>query len=116
MLSSKALFSFAGLWEEYEDDEQQTIHTFTIITTTANAAISEIHERMPVILDEESEKTWLDPSKSTEEHLELLQPYREDLMSFHTISPLVNKVSNDYPQLIVPTPPADQFGNLTLFD
>ena len=116
MLSSEALFSFAGLWEEYEDDEQQTIHTFTIITTTANVAISEIHERMPVILDEESEKIWLDPSKSTEEHLELLQPYREDLMSFHTISPLVNKVSNDHPQLIVPTPPADQFGNLTLFD
>jgi len=116
MLTSKELFSFAGLWEEYEDEDQQTIHTFTIITTTANAAISKIHERMPVILDRDTEKTWLDGTKTTDDHLELLQPYQEDLMSFHTISPLVNKVSNDNPQLIVPTPPADQFGNLTLFD
>ena len=115
-LSSKQLFSFAGLWEEYEDDEENTIHTFTIITTTANPAISKIHERMPVILKPENEKSWLNSAISTEEHLELLKPYQEELMSFHTISPLVNKVSNDNPQLIVPAPPADQFGNLTLFD
>lgn len=115
-LSSKELFSFAGLWEEYEDDDQNTIHTFTIITTKANEAISQIHNRMPVILEQKNEKSWLDSSIPTEEHIKLLLPYREDQISYHTISPMVNKVSNDSPQLIVPAPPADQFGNLTLFD
>ena len=69
-----------------------------------------------MILEPENEKSWLNPSLSTQEHLDLLNPYQEELMSFHTISPLVNKVSNDHPQLIEPAPPADQFGNLTLFD
>lgn len=116
VLDTKELFAFAGLWEEYEDENQNLVNTFTIITTMANSTISKIHERMPVILDTKSEQLWLSSSLSTEEHLNLLKPYEEQKMDYYTISPMVNSVRNDNPQLIIPAPPADQFGNLTLFD
>ena len=116
LLNTKELFAFAGLWEAYEYENQHMVHTFTIITTTANSLISKIHERMPVILDPESEQAWLSSEVSTEHQLSLLKPYPEQNMSHYTISPMVNNVNNDNPQLIIPTPPADQYGNLTLFD
>lgn len=115
-LKSKKLFAFAGLWEEYEDEEQKIVHTFSIITTAANSTILTIHDRMPVILEQDSEQDWLSSSISIEDHIDLLNTYDEEKMEFHSISPLVNSVTNDNPQLIVSTPPADQFGNLTLFD
>lgn len=116
ILNSNRLFAFAGLWEEYEDENQEIVNTFTIITTNANTAVSKIHDRMPVILNQETEQEWLNASVSTDEHINLLQPYDANKMEYHTISPLVNSVANDHPQLIAPAPPADQFGNLTLFD
>ncbi len=116
ILNTQDLFAFAGLWEEYEDEDQNPVHTFTIVTTTANSAMSKIHERMPVILEPNSERIWLSPSTSVEEYLSLLKPYDESKMENYSISPMVNSVGNDNPQLIIPAPPADQFGNLTLFD
>lgn len=116
ILNSNRLFAFAGLWEEYEDENQEIVNTFTIITTNANTTVSKIHDRMPVILNQETEQEWLNASVSTDEHINLLQPYDANKMEYHTISPLVNSVANDNPQLIAPAPPADQFGNLTLFD
>lgn len=115
-LKSKVLFAFAGLWEEYEDEDQNLVHTYTIITTEANSSISTIHERMPVILEPAAEQLWLSKEISTKEHLDLLKPYSEQNIEFHTVSPSVNSVRNDNPQLIVSAPPADQFGNLSLFD
>ena len=116
LLDTKELFAFAGLWEEFRDENQHVVHTFTIITTKANSAISKIHERMPVILEPGTEQKWLSSTISAGEQLELLKPYDEQRMDFYTVSPLVNSVSNNNSQLIIPTPPADQFGNLTLFD
>ena len=116
MLSSKQLFAYAGLWEEYEDEENNLIHTFTIITTKANEAISNIHDRMPVILAPDAEKQWLSSKPNLAQQIDLLKPYAKEEIASYTISPLVNNVSNNNPQLIMPTPPTDQRGNLTLFD
>ena len=51
--------TFAGLWDRWKMNDQELV-TCTIITTRANKMISPIHERMPVILDEEARRTWLD--------------------------------------------------------
>lgn len=115
-LTNSELFSFAGLWEEYEDDNGENVHTFTIITTAANTTLSKIHDRMPVIMTQENEKIWLDDKASNDDHMKILLPYDADKMVMHPVSPKVNNVNNDNPELIIPTPPADQFGNYTLFD
>ena len=114
-LRDDALFSFAGIWEEYETVNGEVQHTFLILTTSPNDIVSEIHDRMPVILNPQMEKKWLDTYTSESELLAMLQPYPSDQMLSYTVSPLVNSVENDVPSIIRKTSPTDQHGNYTLF-
>lgn len=114
-LLQEELFAFAGLWEEYEDDEGQMIHTFTIITTEANSALQSLHARMPVILSKKAEKDWLNLQLEQEELKALLTPYPASKTRLYTVSSQVNNASQDAPSMIAPAPAADQFGNYTLF-
>ena len=116
ILKSKTLFSFAGMWEEYDDDEGNFFHTFSIITLPANPLVSTTSDTMPVIFDVASEKIWLDKNSSETDLLKLLQPIADEEMDSYTISSRIYDSSNDVPSLILPAPPTDQFGNLTLFD
>ncbi len=114
-LHHDALFSFAGIWEEYENEKGEINHTFVILTTNPNSLVQEVHDRMPVILSPTDEKKWLDKYSSEQELLEIIQPYPADEMVSYTVSPLVNQVQNDQPAIIRRTLPMDQFGNYTLF-
>lgn len=58
-LKSGRPFGFAGLYESRLSPDKKEISTCTIITTTANALIAPVHDRMPVILSPEQEKIWL---------------------------------------------------------
>ena len=114
-LREDELFAFAGIWEDYETVSGEIQHTFLIMTTSPNEIVSEIHDRMPVILNRQMEKKWLDNYTSESELLSMLQPYPSDQMLSYTVSPLVNSVENDVPSIIRKTSPADQHGNYTLF-
>ena len=115
-LSSEQLFSFAGLWEIYKSGNDACIHSFTIVTTESNSKTSQIHDRMPVMLDPDTEKIWLNNDVSPSEHLHVLQPYNQNGIKYYSVSNLVNSVQNDNDQLIRPAPAMDQSGNLSLFD
>jgi putative SOS response-associated peptidase YedK len=110
------LISFAGIWEEYEDAEGNSFHTFSILTIPANATVSLITDRMPVIFNREQESVWLNPNSNELQLLELIKPYPENELINHTVSPAVFTPEFDKPSLLLPAPAADQFGNLTLFD
>jgi putative SOS response-associated peptidase YedK len=116
ILKSKEVFSIAGMWEEYDDHEGNSFHTFSMITIPAEKWISEITDRVPVIFSNEEEKIWLDKNSLADQLISLLNVYPADLMEGYNVSPGINLIDRDNPSLIVPTPPADQFGNLTLFD
>jgi len=109
------LFAFAGLWEEFEDAEGNELHTFRIITTEANETVSTVQERMPVILSPAAEKIWMDKDSNENELSGVLAPYKSK-MNYYPVSPRIHDSNINVPSLIIPTPPADQFGNLTLFD
>jgi putative SOS response-associated peptidase YedK len=115
ILNNEELFGFAGLWDEYEDENENIIHTFTIITTTANSLVSEIHDRMPLILNPEKEAAWLSNETTDEELLKMMLPYDSNKMDLYTVSSLINSPANEGPRLIEPAPAVDQFGNYTLF-
>lgn len=112
----EALFSFPALWEEFEDNEGHQIQTFAIITMAADDKTAVIQERMPVIFNRGLEKVWLDRSSSEERLLELLSSLKAAEMNYYPVSPRISQQNVDVPSLILPTPPADQHGNLTLFD
>jgi putative SOS response-associated peptidase YedK len=88
------IISFAGLWDEWvEINTGAMFSTFSIVTTDANELMAGIHnsaKRMPVILDKQVEKQWIDPELDKNYAFELLKPCRSDILKAHTIGPLVN--------------------------
>lgn len=115
-LNDQRIFSFAGLWEEFEDEDATILHTFTLITTLANELVSAVTERMPVIFNRACEDIWLSSNPSETELINILVSYPASKMSVYTVSPGISNTKNDFPSIILPAPSADQHGNLTLFD
>lgn len=104
-LKSGAPFVFAGLWEEWapKGKPEQTMQSCTIITTTPNELIRDIHHRMPVILPKQHHSTWLDSDLENLEQLRrLLAPYPAAEMTFHTVSTIANSPANDSEACIAP--------------
>jgi putative SOS response-associated peptidase YedK len=116
VIKSAEVFSFPGIWEEFEDTEGHQIQTFMIFTLPADNDVSIIQERMPVILNRESEKIWLDKNSDEDKLLTLLSASATTGINYYPVSPKISEINVDVPSLITPTPPADQHGNLTLFD
>jgi putative SOS response-associated peptidase YedK len=93
-LRTSRLFAFAGLWEEWKSPEGELLRTCTIITSEPNDLISQIHNRMAVILKPEHESIWLDNSiKDLDELMNLLQPYPDKEMEVYPVSKRVNSPS-----------------------
>ncbi|RXJ04305.1 SOS response-associated peptidase [Anaerobacillus alkaliphilus] len=102
----KRLFAFAGLWETFQNG-CSPLHTCTVITTTPNELVQEVHDRMPVILPREKEQLWLDRSLSDVSELQkFLQPFPEEEMLTYQVSSLVNSPKNEGSDLLtVDEPP-----------
>ena len=101
-----SLIFFAGLYESWQPEPDVWEPTYTIITTEANAFISNVHDRMPVILPEESVDGWLYPKETDADKLRsLLVPAPDDLLIRTAVSPSVNNVKNDDASLL--TTPLD---------
>jgi putative SOS response-associated peptidase YedK len=97
-------FGMGGLLEHWEAPEGETL-TFTILTTSANALMKEIHDRMPVIIQPEDYKTWLDPQLTDVSKIQaLVAPYPEQLMAAYPVSTKVNNPKNDTPDITMELP------------
>jgi putative SOS response-associated peptidase YedK len=100
-LASGEVFAFAGLWGPWQDPAGGVVESFTILTTTANVLVQDIHDRMPVILPPEHYAYWLDPaSKDLDRLAALLRPYPAAGMVCHPVSPAVNDPKHDAPDNI----------------
>lgn len=102
-LKSGLPFAFAGLWERWESPDGSTVLSCTIITTTPNDLLRDIHNRMPVVLSPQAYSLWLDPDEPPLEQLAgLLKPYPAEEMQAYEVSRQVNKPENDSADLITP--------------
>ncbi|MFC6770485.1 SOS response-associated peptidase [Halorubrum trueperi] len=92
-------FAMAGLWEVWEGEES-AIPCVTILTTEPNDLMQPIHDRMPVVLPDGDEETWL--TASPDEREELCQPYPEEDLTAYEVSTRVNSSGNDDATVIEP--------------
>lgn len=90
----------AGLWESWTSPDGAMIDTYTIITTAPNEMMAEMHDRMPVILDETDFDAWLDPAR--EDASGLIRSYPSELMRARPVSTVVNSPKNEDPVCIQP--------------
>jgi putative SOS response-associated peptidase YedK len=106
-----APFAFAGLCtrKEWEDEEERGaddgwLYSCTIITTTPNAVVSKVHDRMPVILPSpEAEAAWLNPELESEDAIAMCAPLPAARMEGAPANPKLNKVGKgtEGPELLV---------------
>ncbi|MEK4359007.1 SOS response-associated peptidase [Paenibacillus sp. FSL M7-1455] len=100
-LKSSDLFSMAGLYDIWVQEDGTKIATCTIITTKPNELMEPIHDRMPVILRQEDELRWVQRGAADPRELQqLLVPYPADEMEAYPVSTAVNSVKNDSPLCI----------------
>jgi putative SOS response-associated peptidase YedK len=95
-MADDSIFAMAGLWERWKDQDGKGIETCTILTTTSNSLLAEIHDRMPVIIGRDNYSRWLDPNTTDPEKLgDMLMPFDAGLMKKYPVSTRVNSVIND---------------------
>jgi putative SOS response-associated peptidase YedK len=80
-------FSFGGLWAH---NDTLGITSCTIITRQAEGPITQLHDRMPVILDPNVYDEWLSSETSTSDAMELLDHHLDEQLQFHRVSRDVN--------------------------
>ncbi|MCH9002319.1 MAG: SOS response-associated peptidase [Planctomycetes bacterium] len=93
-------FAFAGLWEHWEGPDGAAIDSCTILTTEPNEMMADIHNRMPVILDQVDFNDWLDLSQQDPAALEPLLAGYQGPLQIDPVSRLVNSPKNDSPRCI----------------
>lgn len=90
------VFAFAGLWDRWRAPDGSDVETCTILTTTPNQLLADVHYRMPVILPTEHYDLWLDPgSRNVEAVTKLLKPYDARQMRRYPVGTRINAVAND---------------------
>lgn len=102
VLDQEQPFTFAGIWDTFEDESGVLAPAFVIITVAASPSIADIHDRMPAILDKETADFWLSNSEDYEGLQDVLRPYPDTHLKAYAVSTQVNAVKNDQDSLIQP--------------
>jgi putative SOS response-associated peptidase YedK len=95
-----SIFAMAGIWNTYIRPDGVKVHSCAIITTSANKLVADIHDRMPVILNQVDQKVWLNQTSDTIALKALLKPYPETEMEAYEVSSIVNNAANDVVECI----------------
>ena len=93
------VLAFAGVWQDWERDGKAHT-TCAIVTTEANAQMSRIHHRMPVILAPDDWAKWL--GEQGKGAAALMRAAPEDALAFYRVDPAVNSNRASGPELIAP--------------
>ena len=90
--------AFAGLWKGFKWPDGTVLRTFTIITINANETVGELHNRMPVILEQQDWPTWLGEVEG--DPATLLRPADDDVLKVWPVSRQVNSPRNNGAELL----------------
>ena len=103
VLANRGPMTLAGLWDEWRSPTDERIKSFAIITTTANALLAPLHDRMPVVISPDGWDDWLGEKPASERALAtLLRPYPDQAMAIWTVDRRVGNIRNDSPDLFAP--------------
>ena len=98
-LPEQSIFSFAGIWDSYMNDNEEEFQSFSILTCEANSFMANIHntkKRMPVILTPQEESVWLNEGLTKNEINDLTNKKYIDLDAYTIKKSLGNpKIDTD---------------------
>ncbi len=102
-LRSGKPMGFAGLYDIWKSKDGTIVTSCTIITTTPNELVQQLHNRMPVILEPNKREVWLDKTiQDPRELMPLLKPFDAHEMESFEVSNMVNSIRFNSPDCIKP--------------
>lgn len=110
-LKDEEIMFMAGIYDIKEYPDGSLFPTFSILTKDANREIAELHHRMPIVIPNRQLRDYI----SNPDYQEVLlncHSNQADIFQIYPVSKAVNKVANNYPQLLTEYLKDD---NLTLF-
>ncbi len=83
--------AIAALWDNWQDENGDTIQSCCMITTSANELMRPVHNRMPVILNHAQQEVWLNHDEFNQDALSaLLAPCPDDVLMKYPVTPKMN--------------------------
>jgi putative SOS response-associated peptidase YedK len=94
----------AGLWAKWKDPKSgDEIQSCTILTTSSNKVMAELHDRMPVILATADWPKWLGEEPATDQELlAILRPSPDQVLKLWPVDKKVGNVRNKGAELALP--------------
>lgn len=97
----KSLFSFAGVYNSWQDSDGATHSSFSILTTEPTNDMPDSRMRMPVLIAREDEARWLDQSVVDDSSIyAMLRPNPSGLLNVYEVSSEVHSPKPNQPSLI----------------
>jgi len=97
-LKNNHLFAFASIWEEWISNNGEKIRTCAIVTRESNSFMKNIHNRMPLILNQKNFGMWLNPSDNSVKDLNA--SFGSDSMQAWEVTKKVSSTYFDNPNCI----------------
>ena len=102
-------FGLAAIWENWKNPKSgDWTRTFAVITCPANDLVARIHNRMPVILGDNSLERWLSPAEV--DPRDLTVPFPSAELRVWRVSGRVNNVADDDPAVLEPPDEMVEYG------
>ncbi len=98
------VLNLAGLLGRWEDRP-----AMTILTTVPNTDVAALHNRMPVVLNDDDAATWVLEELSMAQVAGFLKPCPDGWLRLAAASPMLNDVRNQGPELLDPAALPPQF-------
>lgn len=95
--SDGAPLVFAGIWQDWGADG---LRTCAIVTTAAQGAMTQIHSRVPVVLDPADHALWL--GEAGHGAARLMRAVEDGVLTAYRVDPKVNSNRAEGPELIEP--------------
>ena len=97
----RSVFAVAGIWDRTETEDGDVIEGCTILTVPACAPVESVQSatrEMPAMIAAEDLETWL--RATPVEARALLRTAPEELLASHAVSPRINSLACDDPELV----------------
>ncbi len=96
----KQPLTFAGMWDRWKAPDGQQVDSFTILTRPADPTIAHLHDRMPVMLQDDLWEAWLDAELTPEKRTDLLMQAPMPPLGSYRVDPKMNNARYESPDCL----------------